>query len=195
MASDDEDYGDSSSGNSCLFDRNGEVDSVDYAKPLGRNNMAFVSSELVCHDIGQDENIEAMQRNLMMAALRKEKRTTSVEIHVLARNGRARHFLALIGMLWNGKLTGRVQDRPFDPEFDQRLLDVLLHLTNVPRAILDPLKLLTTAVAINDALLLTTAIDLGADVNDVSLKVSPLHNAKARRQDELVEILKQHGAK
>lgn len=178
----------------CLFDNTGDVDSIDYAKPLGRNNMAMISRELLC-PTGDDDDVREMQRNLMYATLTKNPIAAASETEILAKHGHARNFIAVIGMLWNGRVTKQIQDRPFDVEFDQLLLDALLYITNIPRTLLDPTRMLTTAIAVNDPLLLTTAIDMGADVNDISLIVSPLHNAKARRHEELVTILLEHGAK
>lgn len=172
----------------CLFDNTGEVDAIDYAKPLGKNNLAIVPKELVCR-FGDSEEIRQLQMDLHVAALTKSSASVSTCIEQLAHKGHARNFIALMGLLAHGEHTGRVQDREYDKDFDKNVFNALKYVTNMPRTVLQPPDMLRTAIAVNDPLLLATALDVGAKINDPSFSVSPLHNAKARGHDELVCIL------
>lgn len=178
----------------CLFNTLADVQPLDYAKPMAKNNIVITSQEYNCK-YGDSSEIRALQRDLMMAILLKDADLVTIVTEKLSQLGHARNFIACIASLWQGKTSDRVLDREYDGDFDKKVLNALLYVTNVPRAELEPSRMLTVAVQINDPLLLITAIDLGADVNDRSLRVSPLHNAIAMHHHELIEILKQHGAR
>lgn len=178
----------------CEFDSTGEVDAIDYAKPLGKNNLRITLQELVCRAVASKETRQ-MQMELHMAVLQKDQPAVTLCIDNLVETGRARDFMAVMGLLYNGRQTGQIQDREYDAKFDKNVYDALQYATRVPHKELRPDTMLRNAISINDPLLLVTAIDVGADINDTTFPVTPLHNAIAREYTELIAVLRQYGAK
>jgi hypothetical protein len=72
---------------------------------------------------------------------------------------------------------------------------VIMDFTKIPPSVLDAQSMMRASLSISDPLLLVTALEAGADVNDVCASVPALKNARARKKSYMIQILEQAGAK